>query len=178
MEHEKRPKYTIREMRFEDGEDVHNLLMQLHQDTYENEALGVTREKLLKRFERRSPDERAKKLRDRLANDDNQAYVAIDESERIIGMVAPRIGEGGVRRLGALYVKPEWHGSGLAHELMQKAIDWHGGENDIELHVVTYNERAKAFYRKLEFQEVKGSDALFEDTIPEVKMIRKGVKSS
>lgn len=176
MEHEKKPGYTIREMRLQDGEAVHNLLMQLHQDTYKNEELGITREKLSERFERRTPDEREERLRERIASDNNQAYVATDESDKIIGMVAPRIEEDGARRLGALYIKTEWHGSGLANELMQKAIDWHGSNNDIELHVVAYNERAKAFYRKWGFQEVNGSDALFDGMIPEVKMIRKGEK--
>ena len=45
---------------------------------------------------------------------------------------------------------------------------------DIVLGVVTYNERAKAFYKKWGFEEVPDSESLFEGLMPEIVMIRKG----
>lgn len=55
---------------------------------------------------------------------------------------------------------------------MEKVIDWFDDSKPIELWVVAYNERAKAFYRKWGFEEVAGSEQLFDGKIPEVKMIR------
>lgn len=176
MEKEPQPRWTIREMELDDGEATHELLKRLHQDTYENSELGVRREQLAERFDRRTPEERLERLKQRLVSDDNQSYVAIVGGE-LVGMVAPRIDEDGTRRVGALYVDKNLQGSGLAHELMQKALDWHDAErNDVYLRVVSYNERAKAFYRKWGFVEVPDSEGLFDGLIPEVKMVRKGDK--
>lgn len=172
-EFEAQPDFTIREMRLEDGEAVNSLLRELHVATYTNDELGVTPEKLAARFERYTPEERQERLRQRLDADDNQAYVAVGSNGEVIGMVAPKIEEGEVHRLGALYVRKEYHGKGVAGELMKKAFAWLGAENNqVELHVAAYNDRAKAFYRKWGFEEVPGSEALFDDLIPEVTMVR------
>lgn len=56
---------------------------------------------------------------------------------------------------------------------MEKVIDWFDESKPIELGVAAYNERAKAFYRKWGFEEIVGSEQLFDGKIPEVKMIRK-----
>ena len=176
MERERAAGYTIQPMTLEDGEDASAFLKRMHQETYANQELGVTKEALGERFERRTKDERQERLRQRLENPDNQAFVA-KENNTIVGFVAPRIDEDGVRRVGALYVDKNWQGKGLAHDLMQKVIEWHDGtKNDIELHVVTYNERAKAFYRKWGFREVPNSENMYDGLIPEVKMIRKATR--
>lgn len=172
-EFEAQPDFTIQEMRLEDGEAVNSLLRELHVATYTNDELGVTADKLVARFERYTPEERRKRLEQRLADDNNQSYVAVDGNDEIIGMVAPKIEEGEVYRLGALYVRKDHHGKGVAGELMKKALAWLGAENNqVELHVVAYNDRAKAFYRKWGFEEVPGSEALFDDLIPEITMVR------
>lgn len=172
-EFEAQPDFTIREMRLEDGEAVNSLLRELHVATYTNDELGVTADKLVARFERYTPEEWRKRLEQRLADDNNQSYVAVDGNDEIIGMVAPKIEDSGVHRLGALYVREDHHGKGVAGELMKKALAWLGAENNqVELHVVAYNDRAKAFYRKWGFEEVPGSEALFDDLIPEITMVR------
>ena len=170
---EAQPDFTIREMRLEDGEIVYNLLRELHVATYTNDELGVTAEKIKARLNRYTPEQRRQRLEKRLADDNEQSCVAVDGNGEIIGMVAPKIEEGGVHRLGALYVRQEYHGKGVAGELMKKALAWLGAENNqVELHVVAYNDRAKAFYRKWGFEEVPGSEALFDDLIPEITMVR------
>ena len=57
---------------------------------------------------------------------------------------------------------------------MQKIIEWSDPTKPIELGVVTYNARARAFYKKWGFEEIPGSETLFDNKIPEIKMIRKG----
>ena len=89
-------------------------------------------------------------------------------------MVAPRIEDNGAHRLGALYVRQDWQGRGVAHDLMERALAWHDAtHNTITLHVVSYNERAKAFYRKWGFVEIPDSEALFDGLIPEITMARR-----
>lgn len=168
------PPHTISPMVLDDTEGMYNLLRSGHRDTYVNEALGITAEKVDQRFTKSTAEERRTKNEQRIDDPNNQVWVAKDEQQNVIGMVAPRIEEDGTRRLGALYVVKEWQGKGVAHELMAKAIDWLDGEhNDIKLGVVTYNERAKAFYRKYGFEEVPSSETLFDDLIPEIFMVRK-----
>lgn len=176
MEYESNPQWTIRDLKLEDSDKLHELLREVHRVTYRNDALGVTEDKLTARFGKYTPEERRKRLKERMSRSDSQTYIALDPSGEVIGMVVTSIDEDGSRRLGALNVSPAAHGSGLAHELMQKAIDWLGAENDIKLDVATYNERAKAFYRKWNFKEVPGSESLFDGLIPQITMIRKGAK--
>jgi RimJ/RimL family protein N-acetyltransferase len=171
------PPYTISPMVLDDTEGMYNLLRSGHRDTYVNEALGITAEKVDQRFTKSTAEERRARNEQRIDDPNNQVWVAKDEQQNVIGMVAPRIEEDGTRRLGALYVVKDWQGKGIAHELMAKAIDWLDGEhNDIKLGVVTYNERAKAFYRKYGFEEVPNSETLFDELIPEVFMLRKAQK--
>lgn len=172
-EHASHPHYTVREMRLEDGEETHALLEELHVATYQSAKHNITQDQLRERFRRYTPEQRRQRLEQRLADDNEQSYVAVDGSGEIVGMVAPKIEDSGVHRLGALYVREDHHGKGVAGELMKKALAWLGAEhNRVELHVVTYNDRAKAFYRKWGFEEVPGSEALFDDLIPEVTMVR------
>lgn len=172
-EREPYPRYTIREMRLEDGEEAHALLEELHVATYQSAKHNITPDQLRERFRRYTPEQRRQRLEQRLNDENNAAYVAVDDDGVIIGMVAPRIEEDGTHRLGALYVRQDWQGRGVAHELMKQALAWHdAAHNAITLHVVSYNERAKAFYCQWGFVEVPGSEALFDGLIPEVTMVR------
>ena len=169
--------YLITPMEIDDTESVHELLHASHRDTYVNEALGITAEKVDERFCRSTLEERRAKTEKRISDPNNQAYLAKDDEQNVIGFVAPRIEDDGTRRLGALYVRKEWHGKGVARALMAKALDWLDGEHyDVKLGVATYNERAKAFYRKYGFEEVLGSETMFDDYVPEVAMVRKAQK--
>ena len=44
-------------------------------------------------------------------------------------MVAPRIEDNGAHRLGALYVRQDWQGRGVAHDLMERALAWDSNGN-------------------------------------------------
>lgn len=180
MEKESVSSYTITEMQPEDIEAATQMRLQSWIDTYVNEEHGISREWVEKRNRAQLSNEKVKLRLERLlmgrAQGTFNAWVAKGVEGDIIGSTTPFIDEDGTRHLGSLYVDKAYHGTGVAHELMQKAMDWLGAENDIELGVVVYNERAKAFYRKWDFEEVVGSENLFADKIPEVKMVRKAAK--
>ncbi|HSW92698.1 MAG TPA: GNAT family N-acetyltransferase, partial [Patescibacteria group bacterium] len=122
-----------------------------------------------------SDEKRARRL-ERLSNPQSAGWVALDRSGNVIGMATPHVDSEGRQHVGSLYTDKHWHGKGIGGALMQKIIDWCDPEKPIELGVVAYNERAKAFYRKWGFEEIPGSETLFDNTIPEVMMIRKGDK--
>ena len=64
----------------------------------------------------------------------------------------------------SLYVDKNWHGTGMASELMQRVVDWFDDTKPIELGVVAYNERAKAFYKKWGFEEIPNTETLFDNS--------------
>lgn len=91
-----------------------------------------------------------------------------------VEQATPYRDENGTQQVGSMYVDKNWHGKGVGGALMQRIIEWADPAKPIELGVVAYNERAKAFYRKWGFEEIPGSETLFDSKIPEVKMVRKG----
>jgi GNAT superfamily N-acetyltransferase len=145
-------------------------------DTYANEDEGVSREWIEAHSTGRLDTAKAESRKERFmagkASGTFNAWVAKDLDGKIIGSTTPFIDETGRQRVGSIYVDKSYHGTGIGYQLMQRVVDWLDAEKPIELEVVTYNERAKAFYRKWGFVEVPGSEKLFEGVMPEVSMIR------
>lgn len=169
--------YTIYEMTVEYLDAATLMRLESWLDTYVNDDAGVTKQWIEERNKRQVSKEVSDARRERFLNGKREgkmnAWVAKDENGVIIGATTPYIDNNGVQRLGSLYVEKSWHGSGVAGALMQKVINWFDDSKDIYLGVATYNERAKAFYRKWGFEEVPGSGTLFDGKIPEIQMIRK-----
>lgn len=178
MEIEPAPKFAIEEMRVEDVEAATAMRLQSWLDTYVSDEHGVTREWIEARNQKQLSDERVVSRRERFLNGKKQgifnAWIARDSEGTIIGSTTPYQDEDGLWHLGSLYVDKQWHGAGVGHQLMKRAMEWIGDKRDVYLGVVSYNERAKAFYCKWGFEEVPDSETLFDDKIPEVKMVRKG----
>lgn len=168
------PRYTIEPMQPDDIEAATAMRLQSWLDTYVNDELGVTSEWIEARNKDQMSDEARARRLEYWNNPRCAGWVARDESGKIIGATTPYVDDEGRQHVGSLYVDRAWHGKGVGGALMQKVIDWCDASKPIELGVVAYNERAKAFYRKWGFVEVPGSEHLFEDTMPEVTMIRKG----
>lgn len=178
-EFEPKPRYTISEMTADDLDGVSIMRKQAWKDTYTNPEVGVTEEWIDERFASRLAPEghaaRQTRFLDGKQAGTLNAWTARNEKGEIIGATTPYIDQDGEQRVGSLYVDKRWHGTGLGSELMQRVVDWFDPEKPIALEVVSYNDRAKAFYRKWGFEEVAGSDALFGDKIPEIRMIRQPI---
>ena len=170
------PQFTITELTADTIDAGNRMRLASWLDTYVNEGSGVTREWIEARNKNQMSDEiRAKRL-ERLADPNCAGWVAVDQAGAVVGMATPYIDDRGHQHVGSLYVDKAWHGKGVGGALMQRVIEWCDPAKPIELGVVTYNERAKAFYRKWGFVEVPGSEQLFDNKIPEVRMIREGAK--
>ncbi|MCA9336532.1 GNAT family N-acetyltransferase [Candidatus Saccharibacteria bacterium] len=176
MEREQPPKFTISVMTLEQCDEANAMRLQSWLDTYVNDELGVTREWIERRNAGQTTDEVRQRRMERLADPSTAAWVATDDSGRIVGMTTPYIDEGGRQHVGSLYVDKDWHGKGVGGALMQKVVDWFDSAKPIELGVAAYNERAKAFYRKWGFVEVEDSETLFDNKIPEIMMVRQASK--
>jgi RimJ/RimL family protein N-acetyltransferase len=180
MEKEPHPKFIIEAMQPEDIEEATAMRLRSWLDTYVNEEAGVTREWIESRnYWQQSPERQASR-RERFLKGVNDgtfaAWIARDAEGKIIGSTTPSVDPDGTQHVGALYVDKGWHGTSVGAALMQKVIDWADPTRPLVLGVATYNERARAFYAKWGFVEVPGSETLFDGTIPEIKMIRKGDK--
>lgn len=172
---EPRPEFEITKMLPDDVEAATIMRLECWLDTYINNEVGVTRKWIEDHNLAQITPEKNEIRKERLKDPTHQAgWVAKDLAGKIIGSTTPFIYDDGRQDVGSLYVKKEWRGQGVATVLMQKVIDWFNPAKPIELGVVAYNERAKSFYRKWGFEEVPGSELLFDDKIPEIKMIRKG----
>lgn len=180
MEREQSPNYAVEDMKVADIKAVTAMRLQSWLDTYVNDGAGVTREWIEARNREQQSLERHNSRQERFLEGKEKGtfngWVARNQNNEIIGSTTPFIDDDGVRHLGSLYVAKEWHGTGVSKALMQRAMDWLGDEHDVVLDVVSYNDRARAFYRKWGFEDIPGSETLFDGVIPELKMIRKGGK--
>ncbi|MEI8338902.1 MAG: GNAT family N-acetyltransferase [bacterium] len=182
-EHEKiRQSLTIESAKPEDAEGIYDVQRFTWQDTYVNGELGITPEAVRLRTEGENGELISKKIerwRDTIINNSRDVYVA-RSGDKVVGFVAPFYDEENEQyRIGALYVLPEAQGIGAGRALIQKAIEQLGPENDIYLHVASFNDNAIDFYSKSGF--VKTGHNITSDPItfsggvklPELEMIRK-----
>lgn len=169
---------AIQKMDVEDVEPIRRMLMQLWIDTYINEEHGITEEWIRERWTKRlKPSviaERKRKLLEDQKSYSKGSFVAKNKDGNIIGMIGYFRDDKGKQELGAIYVDKSYQGKGIASMLMDRMFEWANPKEDIQLGVVTYNNRAKSFYKKWGFEENEGSEGLFDDKIPQIKMTRKG----
>lgn len=171
-----KPDFTVSKMTEDDVLAAKELIAQSYFDTYINEEHDVTEEWVSSFKKEFLSDERIKGTKDRLKKSNYASWVVKDMYNKIVGAAIQYIGEDKTQNLLALYVDKDYHGIGAAQALMSSVLEWFDKKKPIILGVATYNERAKAFYRKWGFEEIIGSDIMYLDKIPEIKMIRKGDK--
>ena len=165
----------------QDAEAVSELLRRTWMATYPNAEAGITEEDIRLRTEGENGERISQNIEDwrkRIETSDGSVAVFVAKKDgRVVGMTAPGIIDG-KRRIGAMYVLPENQREGVGRALMQKALEWHGTEEDIYLLVASYNQKAIKFYKDNGFEQ---TDRVVEDKgnvygntrIPEIEMILK-----
>ncbi len=167
--------YQIRPATVEDVEPIRRMHAKSWCDTYRNDQLGVTADWLKKRTDAwLTPDkleESKKRLKPFFDSDDENFYRVALSDGQIVGLLHCDRIKNGNKHLAAIYLDKAHQGTGLANQLMTLADAWFG-DDVVELEVVKYNQRAKAFYRKWGFEEVPGSDSLYAEILPTINMVR------
>lgn len=169
-------KYIITQPTEADADGLINMHVRSWLVTYPSEENGVSEDFVRDRVKRFTTSEGQEKRRDYIresySNPDYYLRVAKDETGTVVGFVDAR--RGATNELCGLYIDSSAYGSGLATELAEPALEWLGKGKDIMVTVVAYNGRAQAFYRKLGFALVAGSERPYKDTpIRVVDMVRK-----
>ena len=175
-EFEPKPRPIIVEPTPYDVESYRRMQAREWVNTYENDAAGVTREWLEQVTNEWLTPEFLDKSRDRVARilEQPDAYLYVAKvGEESVGMVSATTFEGN-QRLEALYVDEAYHGTGTAQSLMDTAMAHFDLSRPVELETIVYNERAQRFYRKYGFEIVPGSEHMFKEIMPSIKMTRRG----
>lgn len=164
----------------QDAEGVFDVQRRTWLDTYPNSEVGITEEDIRARVEGEHGELIPKKVerwREGIeTSGEKRAVFVVKDVDKVVGFVAPAI-MNSQRRIGALYVLPEMQGKGIGKKLLDKAIEWHGRNKDIFLHVATYNKSAIDFYARNGFEktgkEVVDEVAQARDSkaIPEIEMV-------
>jgi GNAT superfamily N-acetyltransferase len=150
--------------------------------TYPNSEAGITEADIRLQLEgehgERIP-EQIQRTRSRIERQDETRHTFVARmGGQVVGYCSPSTMEG-QRRVGAIYVLPEAQGHGIGHLLLDKMLNWWGTDEDIYLHVATYNNNAINFYERHGFVKT-GKDATDEvgklpsgAVIPEIEMVRR-----
>lgn len=164
----------------EDTEGIIEMHVQAWLDVYPNEEYGISLAHVQQSVKRFTNDDGHSKRRAYIAeaytNPDYFFRIAKNKDGKIVGFIDARRREK-ENELDGLYVDKIAYGTGLGRQLTDEVIEWFGNNKYTRLTVATYNGRAQAFYRKLGFEKVPGSERLKDNTgIPIIEMIRKGDK--
>jgi ribosomal protein S18 acetylase RimI-like enzyme len=160
-----------------DVESYRRMQMQSWMDTYPNEDAGVSLEWVTTRTQSYlTPEaiERSKERVQALLDDSTHQFIYVAKvGDASVGMINATSIEGH-QRLEALYVDKAYHGTGTAQALMDIAMAQLDMNEPVVLEVVAYNERAQRFYQKNGFAIVPGSEHVYAEVLPSLKMIRPG----
>ncbi len=171
----------VEEARPEDAAEVFDVQRRTWLDTYPNEKAGVTYDDLKLRLDGENGElipQKVERWKQGIeSTGDRRATFVVRDNGKIVGFVAPGI-MNEQRRIGAIYVLPEAQGKGIGNALLKKSIEWHGRDDDIYLHVATYNQNAIDFYKRNGFMET-GTKIEDDGTpqIPEIEMVLKAENS-
>lgn len=174
---------VIEHAKSEDAEAILRLKRAAWLDAYPNQERGVTLEDIHNKFT--EEDVRAgiknwQKGIDGENEDGNRRTFVARVGNKVVGFTSPTT-EDGQKRVGQLYVAPDYQNRGIGSTLLKKALQWHGDSHDIYLHVVSYNDNAINFYKKFGFQKTgKRFAEEFNENheikfLPEVEMVRKAL---
>jgi ribosomal protein S18 acetylase RimI-like enzyme len=135
-----------------DDDGVRQVVQRTWLATYPNAELGITKEDIEARFNASSEEAiRRRQAQQQMINRDPLVHLWVaKEAERIVGFCLAKK-EGMQNRIQAIYVLPEYQGTGIGKRLLQTAFDWLGSQQEIVLNVASYNHQAISFYTRFGF---------------------------
>lgn len=175
MERESTPDYIIEKSSPDDLEAERVMQARSWRATYANTEHGVTQEWVDSYTAGWFTDEKIAQSRHHLQDvydGKDQLRLTAKQDGGVVGFIHLERHDDNIELTG-LYTDPATFGTGLGAQLMEAAKDWMRTE-EIFLEVVSYNTRAIRFYQKYGFEIAPGSQHLYQDKMPVIKMIRKG----
>lgn len=157
----------IKEAQPKDADQIQNLYYKVWLDTYTNEKVGITKEKLNQRFSNLLTKESIDWLENfiDLELPENNRYLVAEESEKIVGIIYLEK-ESDHNRIQGLYILPKYQNKGLGKKLWNEAKRFLNLENETIIEVAEYNTKAIEFYKKLGF--VDTGKRFLENTSSEI----------
>ncbi len=142
-----------------DAETIVAIRSQAWLSIYPRSSLGITKADILRHIEGEHGQRLAATIahwRNRITEEDGVHSVTFVArlSNQVVGFVGPRHHDG-KQRIGTLYVSESVRGQGIGTQLLQRAIAWFNQLEDIYLYVVSYNDRAIAFYERYGFKKTE-----------------------
>src|ERR1019366_9022433 len=136
---------TLEAARPDDAEAIMTLKRAAWLSAYVSEERGVTAEDIRKKFGDlpTAIENWRRGIAGERKGGDRATFVARIDG-KVVGYTSPYIKDG-KRRVGALYVSPDEQNKGAGGKLLRKAVEWHGPEQDIYAHVLSYNDKAVGF---------------------------------
>ncbi len=146
--------------------------------TYPNDEYGVTEDWIRTEFNflvkdgqtdsgRDNGNEFRRKLIEK--NDPNTQYRVVKDEEGVIQGFMHVTKQNSEATIDAIYLTDNLKGTGVAHELMDEALDF-VGSLPMHLQVVAYNERAIKFYEQYGFIRGDTDKELFHGKMPILNM--------
>lgn len=168
------PEYEIRPATIDDVEAIRRMQAQSWRDTYPSDEMGVAADWLRDETEDWLTPEKLAQSHEHLGAcfaNPAQFYRVALLGDEVVGLLHVDTKSDGLKHLWGLYTARKTHGTGLAQQLWALGAEWIG-DDACDLEVASYNERAKAFYRKCGFREDPEPQELFKGKIPTMKMVR------
>ncbi|GAC1392129.1 MAG: hypothetical protein NVSMB46_07060 [Candidatus Saccharimonadales bacterium] len=176
------PKIVIARAVPEDVETICDIRDRAWIIAYPNAELGITAEDIRVNAQGRNGEfvpRRIAYLKEQINKDDSTGLTIFVArlNDKVVGYVNPRIDEQNHRRIGAIYVAPEYQGMGIGSQLLQQVLDLYGRDQEVFLEVVSYNQNAIDFYKRFGFEqtdnivpEEEGRPAYLK-SLPQVEMV-------
>ncbi len=150
----------IRKALPQDAEEIQEVLYKTWLNTYPNENHGITKEDIEERYKNTFTDEAVNKMADEIANPpEGQLFLVAKDGDTVVALCRA-VRSSKINRLRTIYILPEYQSKGIGKTLWIEALNHFDPNKDIVVDVISYNEKAIAFYKKLGFSE---TGKIFQD---------------
>lgn len=169
-------KIIIERAKPEDAEAIFNVQRQTWLDTYPNKVAGITVNDIRLRLDGENGELIQKNIERWRDNMKENAIFVAKVNNNVVGFAGTYIRDG-QRRIGSLYILPEFQDTGIGGKLLNEAVLWFGRSENIYLDVASYNHKAINFYKKFGFENTgeKVTDYVVQfdsgSKLPEDKMV-------
>lgn len=169
--------YKIRKATSDDVLGLHQVYFITWLDTYPNQEFNVTKEDIIFKYEGQLAPEKIAARKEKISQIGNNEVLLLVEKNGEIVAVCNAIQEDTHNEIRSIYVLPEYQGLGLGWALWTEAKKIFNPQKETIVNVVSYNDKAISFYKKLGFES---TGEIFTDerfklrngaVMPELRMV-------